>query len=131
MKYVGTTVRFFFFPGFQSMNNHQLRYRILCTSFSFVPTLFFWAPLFCTVRPVFFLERLEWVPGPGGHLRWYIDDVEVLGIDADTVEKHGTQVPWSIFDAVSGFAVDKAGAGSDPVVVFIKPLPVFQFESPR
>lgn len=37
-------------------------------------------------------NRLEWVPGLGGHLRWYIDDVMVLGIDAHTVEKHGTQV---------------------------------------
>lgn len=37
--------------------------------------------------------KLDWVPGVGGHLRWYIDDVMVLGIDADTVEKHGTQIP--------------------------------------
>lgn len=36
--------------------------------------------------------RLEWVPGVGGHLRWYIDDELVLGIDANTVEKYGTQV---------------------------------------
>lgn len=44
--------------------------------------------------------RLEWVPGKGGHLRWYIDNVEVMGIDAPTVEKHGTQVygyEWYVF----------------------------------
>lgn len=37
--------------------------------------------------------KLEWMPGKGGYLRWYIDDVEVLGIDGHTVEKHGTQIP--------------------------------------
>lgn len=37
--------------------------------------------------------KLEWVPGIGGHLNWYIDDVMVLGIDGHTVEKHGTQIP--------------------------------------
>ncbi|CAN0308956.1 unnamed protein product [Ascophyllum nodosum] len=37
--------------------------------------------------------KLEWVPGPGGYLRWYIDNVEVLAVDAKVIEEHGTQIP--------------------------------------
>ncbi|CAM9159554.1 unnamed protein product, partial [Scytosiphon promiscuus] len=68
--------------------------------------------------------KLEWVPpppmekgGPRGHLRWYIDDVMVLGIEAETVEKHGTQIPNEPSYVILNTAVSSSWGFPDPCPV--------------
>ncbi|CAB1112410.1 unnamed protein product [Ectocarpus sp. CCAP 1310/34] len=66
--------------------------------------------------------KLEWVPppptrgdaGPRGHLKWYIDDEMVLGIDAETVEKHGTQIPNEPSYVILNTAVSSSWGFPDP-----------------
>lgn len=37
--------------------------------------------------------RIEWETGPQGYVRWYMDDVFRLGIDAEGLKEFGTQIP--------------------------------------
>ena len=39
------------------------------------------------------LYRVEWVPGPDGYIRWYLDDEFMYGVGANALNKTGAVIP--------------------------------------